>query len=912
MDEEEKKVPTLQIKRDPFLKLWNSGISIFFFNKERIWNSNRRDFEFLWIPENNIIKNRLAETTEFAHVKNDIVMVYGKPSADLLTQNEIIEIEYEEFDPNNVVHVRSLFQLHCTQRCNQKDKYAIRNLLWFFNNYYINSDIIKEVLRDYNENSVRPFFIQDLIYYTTCLSLPKQKLIKNIVSEFGGVYNIFFPQVLSEALSKIYQNYNPQADWYSNIFELTTKAIQFNPNEPGLSDYEVTKDNQISNFFLKIRRWLLDEEYCYNDYEFLTQWLRLFTPELQFLLLKRYFLAIHKKQTNFQSEIIRNFKENQFDNWGINYHSLFMGSKPIQIGLQLITDNILTFVNSNGRSLQTINGTLDLAYAQSNESSPSINFELEKIVPRCNGGAVPNKEGFVGFICYKIVYTLKENIFNEESSLVDLAKKVIQTLSHHQYYESYCETYNKDFNNCSDFQSNPTSCIMNRCPRYRTYKVDKWYLKEPSEEKCKVVNLFLKSNFMIKGQDADIELKNISNNPSEIKQNIINFLNHNFTIVEKQNNFSRGYSYTTQTFYEYRLLAESLLSPSWIVIEPRNNAYIGLGILASKIGANIKDYGPLLEGTDSIKKKETEYLRPIILSSLREILNQTEDAEGKFYIAYDEKLLRKIQVQFYTYVSNQNGTGYKDRNLNFLKRRHSIYANYCAPEYSGGVNSAIKLPYFWCRGVECFLNNLSGQTLDTCMSWKDYTLLHMLEILGYPQIEKTDAGNEVSKLVRDFNGMVSRAEQQYGRVICRDCGHLLFSRDHGKDFNKYNNFHCENIICAQKGRNVYLSQCHHCKKGMIDSRDSKKCPNGWRICPICLSCCNDNQIVEQVQKYERSHKPLPWYVQNTIGKGHNNKEQYYCPNCGGRISKQFDQERQETFIMCESCRTYFPKAKDWI
>ena len=139
--------------------------------------------------------------------------------------------------------------------------------------------------------------------------------------------------------------------------------------------------------------------------------------------------------------------------------------------------------------------------------------------------------------------------------------------------------------------------------------------------------------------------------------------------------------------------------------------------------------------------------------------------------------------------------------------------------------------------------------------------------------------------------MVNKAAQLFRRVICRECGHILFPVGNN-NFNQYNNFVCLNPICSVRSERVYLSQCFHCKSGMIDSRDSQVCPNGLRICPICLSCCTDEQIEFQAQKYIR------------IGRS--------IPECGGEIVRVFDAERNETHIYCHRCNSEFPKAVEWI
>ena len=100
---------------------------------------------------------------------------------------------------------------------------------------------------------------------------------------------------------------------------------------------------------------------------------------------------------------------------------------------------------------------------------------------------------------------------------------------------------------------------------------------------------------------------------------------------------------------------------------------------------------------------------------------------------------------------------------------------------------------------------------------------------------------------------------------------------------------------------MYLSYCNKCKKGLIDSRDSAQCPNGWRICPLCYGCCNDETIESVVQRYIVSHKPIPPLIEKQRGNGHNNKNIYFCPKCGGKIISILNEKQNNVIYQCENC-----------
>ena len=95
-------------------------------------------------------------------------------------------------------------------------------------------------------------------------------------------------------------------------------------------------------------------------------------------------------------------------------------------------------------------------------------------------------------------------------------------------------------------------------------------------------------------------------------------------------------------------------------------------------------------------------------------------------------------------------------------------------------------------------------------------------------------------------------------------------------------FACDNYQCSQYRKEIYLSRCNNCKRELIDSRDSKKCENGWVICPSCLACCNDDLFDRLIAKHRRDGY-IPPRLLESQGKGHNNKDIFFCPKCGAQL-----------------------------
>ena len=289
-------------------------------------------------------------------------------------------------------------------------------------------------------------------------------------------------------------------------------------------------------------------------------------------------------------------------------------------------------------------------------------------------------------------------------------------------------------------------------------------------------------------------------------------------------------------------------------------------------------------------------------------LNTEITEDGFFEIPYDYNLLSVIVRRFYFKGTIGEKDELHQREFLIHSNLTSNFAQYCAPQLSEVKNPAIDLPYFWCRGKECFHNNLGTQTLEEEINWYNYTLFHLSEIIGFPMLHKTVAGYEPEPTVWQFIAITNKVMQKFRRLKCRACGHMMFT-ERTSGFNRYNYYECVNPTCAEVRHPVYLNFCFKCKKGLIDSRDTKQCPNGWYICPTCLACCDDEQYERQAQRYILTNRPVPPRIQEKRGNGHNDKGVYFCPQCGNPI-KEIDDGHGNTFRGCPECNINFDARPD--
>lgn len=911
-------MPSIKILKKSYEQI--KQYPLFFFNAVKEWNYNTSENEYFWVPEaiyfSEDRNNRIHMKSIHSNHK-EILFAFGKPISEELSKNAIyIRIELESFDTKNIEHVKAVLSLFLAKAYNADDKYSAREFLWMLNSYNIELPVLSQALDSFEKHTIQPFFWKSLNRFSKCLSIPKQRLIQKFLSSKGVISNLYMPLSLQEALEGCY----PDIDFYNenkSIFQLINIAIRSDKYKVSEFNPETESISNPTNFFLQVRKWLSDPDYKFDDFNTLSKLFRLFHPDVQVLLVKRYFHGVRHGDYEFSQDIIKNFQVNQFENWGIYYHCAHEPSKPIRLAVQLLCDNILTFFNSGHTALQTINGTLDLAYAKCDTNFPEVDFGLKNIVPVCNGGAVPNRANFSGFICYKIVYSLNEQAFTAESIL--------------NYFRNYLNQFGSQLveHICYNTATKPQQCqfrladlcACDKCNFKGIKRLDKFEVRiggENDNYKQVILSFFTDLTFY-SGSTVLIEPEKSLIPLFEVKQRIVNWLNDNLhPIVGITTKLKSGYERKLSSGWlipgdldgNYSSFVRDFLFKCWCTIEPRYNAYIGRGILNRETGIDevSKSINCIESDNDvAIQEKENAIILPRTIAALNDRLDVLPTDKGIFQIPYDAEMLRKLETDFYTIKEEENSTVFNSNNIGFLTTAKSKYDRYCAPKYDNDINIVTQLPFFWCRGKECFKTSMGDQTLDSCSSWSEYTILHLLEILGYPQIIKSNGGNEASELIRNFIGMVNQASTLFKRLKCRECGHILFPIG-SNNFNRYNKFRCLMPTCGERGRLIYLSQCHHCKGGLIDSRDSAKCPNGWYICPKCLSCCDDAVYERMANKFVLKRLPIPPGISSRLGHGHNDKNIYFCPKCGGNIATVRDEHTGKIAKVCQVCRAVYDET----
>lgn len=294
--------------------------------------------------------------------------------------------------------------------------------------------------------------------------------------------------------------------------------------------------------------------------------------------------------------------------------------------------------------------------------------------------------------------------------------------------------------------------------------------------------------------------------------------------------------------------------------------------------------------------KSSEDVEKCIIDSLAKTLKQSYNGQFFEIDSSDSNLVEQVLKLYY-----YNENGYEEKFLYSY-----MYRDLCCPELSETNDWATGLPYFKCRGKLCFKNALQSQIISNESNWRKYSFFHLLEIIKHPMIHETSAGYEPDEEIRRFIGLVHKVMKKYDIAKCRKCGHLMFPTKKNSN-NNYMYFSCVNPDCPEYNHEHYINTCYNCGE-LIDSRQTQKCPNGRYICNNCLSCCCDEQIEKNIQMATVKYRSIPYYYLNLRGKGHNDKNMYYCPNCGSKLNET---ERENNEYYCPKCgNTYSRKIKD--
>lgn len=810
-----------------------------------------------------------ADPEDFFECKLSID-AFGKQNINKTTVMLIIDITNStahSFSPSSIEDWKKVFYSY-TRRIysNQNDNYSIIYLLWCLYNQELYEIIFEQALREIKSKAL------DLIHailpkIARCLSISKQNGIKRVLSHFGINFDIYDPKTLHEAYNAqqgFKQTYDKLGLFEKIDFIFSTVGLPYYvtpmPIMPqGYNKKETYKGN---NILLSTKEWLEKSDYNFTDDRNLIIWFQFLSTEIQLNIIRRYFKAIYEGKAVFSTTFVQSLKSNEkYDLWGVYRHCTSTPLTPIQLVVPLVCDCLLTLSKTKGEELQTYNGILDLAIKRCDVSSPKVDFGLEKIFPTCNGGATCNPS-FKGFAKISYFYKLKESDLSD-SNLWHLINDILGRCR--QVSSIEIQQHNSDY-----------ICTVEEKSQY-----------------IELLNLFTDLHFTYNAysnETHDISKKNIL---------LDQFRNKIKTLGTKH---EYGYTFDDNLSTIYNMIIDRCFSKDFIQVSPYNDVFLNTDLNLYNLDfqkTNLKSTeNEKKQITRENEKREGRKVFQLVSLSLNRFPDGQKIPDGSYLFKYTPKLFATLVKEYYY------RKGAKKDSCNFIQHYNNMkFTRFCAPEYEPVQHFVTGLPYFWCRGNICFKNCLDKQAVDLCASYKDYTLFHMSEIMGYSKLCHTPAGYEPNVTFRKFSALINRVYTIFKRLRCTECGSLMFPVK-GTTFNLHNYYACNNQLCSLNKESTYLNYCYNCKRGLIDSRDTKQCPNGWYICPSCLSCC-DNELIENcIKRYEITHKPIPLSLLNQRHNGHNDKNKFFCSQCGTELIANNNHTINADWI-CPTCkRTY--------
>jgi len=289
---------------------------------------------------------------------------------------------------------------------------------------------------------------------------------------------------------------------------------------------------------------------------------------------------------------------------------------------------------------------------------------------------------------------------------------------------------------------------------------------------------------------------------------------------------------------------------------------------------------------------------PVLVEAVRKLPGRRYDSEKKVWICPADQKESKAAVERFAskyrfFIGKPNGRHFSN-NPHFveLKRGQPPYGiTFCEGRKAKKVDTETGYPFWWCRNQPCY-QSCHGPN----EAWESYTLTDFARILGLRWSGTDRDPND--PVDQRFMGYVNRVNQLLDKMYCHTCDHMLAPRT-SSNYSHYRvtEFYCDTNGCSEKGATVYL---HHCLNGrcrsIIDSRESKQCPNGWYICTNekCGCCCSTETFERRATNLQRVGRPIPQALARNIRekRGHLERGEHFCYKCGSKMTDQ----KKEVFI----------------
>lgn len=597
--------------------------------------------------------------------------------------------------------------------------------------------------------------------------------------------------------------------------------------------------------FLKILAWMEHDEVVVTLQE-LNDYFPYLNGGYRNIAIKRFFHDVKKGIFAFTDDVLGVFSSQNYQYYS-QFRYIFENWPDFRnVSSDFVLDCIKTYRDSNQQSLQAYNGVLDWAVRKSMELHRPVNLSYNSWLCSCEGGVLLDRY-FRGFANFEIKYELDDYSFEDDSltrNIEALRDRHSQRCSHYEEKQLIdSKTGLPIIDQETRLPKIQRVLVMEDRWKFNSKEFDKPYLDLFVNWEKRPVNETDSSIFCLEMIDESI-----------VQAKVKEYIEHEFNTLSP---------YISQRDYDE--VVSMFMYPSTMRASLDEEAELGV------------DPGVTLE-----------LIQQSVKERLIELFGESLECD------YDPTKLSQAMTdtQFSSNVRNKKC---------FITSHKTYRGNthiYCAPTLSEKPTLLTKRKCAICHGDMCFLTSIK-RTSD----WKAYKLIHLLEIIGYNVLDDTEAGLMPNQVYNQFAFQINKANRFYKNLVCRECGHILFPYNYNNSKKlEYNRFKCISPTCSEYNKEVKLTFCHTCKKGLIDSRDSKKCPNGLHICPDCGSCCSNAFFEGQVIAKRRLGESIPAYLARSIGNGHLDRGMIFCSKCGSQkvdVSKDGNGNLQGRCPQCD-------------
>ena len=453
-----------------------------------LWKSVNSDFSISFPAQN--FGNRvneyclcLAESATYVEKQDS----HGETYTDENRVNMVFR------DVSNSVQDYIICLNSCISRSqNNEDKYFFLEILWLLDKTFIDVSHLTEAINKYDSRYI-PRILEILRHIGHCLSVKKQNVLKKVYISLNGQYDVYMPQILTEAVQFLQKETEPDK---KNLFQLIDEFF-----EDGFGVAYADKIDKTNNPLLQLVCWFSNEKKL-ADYNTLIPLFALVSETNRLNIVKKYFHNVRCGNTTFDVQLLQQFVNNKFDDFIRYRYCTETPSEKVILTVPLLCDNIITLYNSNGGAFQTFDGILDFAITHCDQAHPDINLDLARIIPTCEHSAVYNT-CFKGFVDYQLIRKLNTSKLSDENLLITI-RSILDKYGQRQSYP-ICKYDNdkklettilekckgafpqKTTNHSS--QQNENHCLG---IGYKLYE-DKWVVNVDDEE-TEILNTFASPN----------------------------------------------------------------------------------------------------------------------------------------------------------------------------------------------------------------------------------------------------------------------------------------------------------------------------------------------------------------------------------------------------------------------------------